>query len=163
MKRQLTLYTLAIGLLALGNSASAQQSSRKTDRQQRISGLVETGRYVFKARSAQSMSGHVRQLTSAYDLAITPDTLTAYLPYFGRAYSAPMDPSKGGIQFTSTHFEYQVDSLKKGGWSVAIRPKDVPEVQRLFLTISPDGYGSLNVTSSQRQPISFNGVIAQER
>lgn len=105
------------------------------------------------------MSGRTRQLTSEYTLEVVPDTVVAYLPYFGRAYTAPMDPTKGGIQFTSTKFDYKVDSLKKGGWSVKIRPSDVREVQDLNLQISSEGYATLNVTSTQRQPISFTGVI----
>lgn len=150
-------------LMAFSGAAFAQNaSSKQSDKKAKIQDLVASGRYVFKARSAQSMGGHTRQLTSEYDLKITPDTIEAYLPYFGRAYSAPIDPSKGGIQFHSTKFTYQVDSLKKGGWTVLIEPHDASDVQKLFLSISAEGYASLNVTSTQRQPISFTGIVVKK-
>lgn len=152
-----------MALMAFSGGAFAQSgASKKSAKIAEVREWVSSGRYVFKARSAQSMSGHTRHLTSEYTLEVTPDTVVAYLPYFGRAYSAPIDPTQGGIKFTSTKFDYQVDSLKKGGWSVKIEPSDTREVQRVNLQISSEGYATLNVTSTQRQPISFTGVIVEK-
>lgn len=152
---------LLLSLAAFSAPLSAQ--NRKADRQAEVQQLITSGRYQFNARSAQSMNGRTRQLTSPYDLKVTPDTVTAYLPYFGRAYTAPIDPSKGGIDFTSTKFQYNVGDQKKGGWTVTIKPGDTRDVQQMTLTVSADGYASLNVTSTQRQPISFMGVVAKTR
>jgi hypothetical protein len=105
------------------------------------------------------MSGRVRQLTPDYDLKITKSSIVSYLPYFGRAYSAPLDPTQGGIQFTSKDFEYTATPRNKGGWDVLIKPKDYRDVQQMTLTISSTGYATLQVTSINRQPISFNGYI----
>ena len=41
-------------------------------------------------------------LSPYYYLKVSKDTVVAYLPYFGRAYTAPADPTEGGIKFTST-------------------------------------------------------------
>lgn len=98
------------------------------------------------------------QLTSRYDLKITPDSVTAYLPFFGRAYSAPIDPTEGGIKFTSTDFSYK-KSIKKGNYEIEIIPRDTRDVRNLYLTISPSGYGSLRILSNNRTPIAFNGQI----
>jgi hypothetical protein len=163
MKPSIWSLALVLALTGLGLSCVAQSaSSRKQTRIAHIQELISSGRYVFRARSAQSMGGHTRQLTSEYTLKVTPDTVVAFLPYFGRAYTAPMDPTKGGIQFTSTRFTGNTDARKKGGWSVTITPNDVRDVQRLNLTVSTEGYATLNVTSTQRQPISFTGIIVDK-
>jgi len=58
-----------------------------------------------------------------------------------------------------TSFEYSVKTAKNGGWEITIVPKDKRELQRMFLTVSEDGYATLRITSSNRDPISFDGTI----
>jgi hypothetical protein len=77
------------------------------------------------------------------------------------AYSAPIDPSQGGIKFTSTKFEYIKQPGKKDGWDITIIPKDASDVQKLYLHVTSKGYATLQVTSTNRQPISFNGIIEE--
>lgn len=122
-----------------------------------------SGDYVFKAQSVSPGGGAYRHLTSIYTLQVSEDTLAADLPYFGRAYSAPINPSEGGIRFTSTEFELKKQSKKKGGWVVLLEPKDTRDVRQLTLTISEKGYALLQVTSNNRQPISFNGYIDKKK
>jgi len=105
------------------------------------------------------LRGRSRTLTSEYDVKINNDSLVSYLPYFGRAYQAPMDPSQGGIQFTSTSFSYEVNANGKNGWDVIIKPKDYQDVQQLSFTIFDNGSATLNVVSTQKDPISFNGNV----
>ncbi len=125
--------------------------------------LIANQQYVFYAQYAMPMSGRQRYLTSEYTLTVLKDTIQCDLPYFGRAYSAPMNPSDAGIKFTSTKFDYTIDSTKKGNWKVAIKPKDAQAVQVMNLTIFSNGTASLNVNSTNRQAISFNGYIAEKK
>jgi len=129
------------------------------DKKDKIKELVEAQSYVFKAQTALPMSGRTRQLTGEYNLQVAKDSLISYLPYFGRAYVAPMDPTKGGIQFTSRKFGYTVSNGKKGGWTISIKPTDAGDVRQMTLLLSEDGYGTLQVTSNNRQPITFNGYV----
>jgi len=137
--------------LALGIAAHAQSKS--------VKGLVESKTYVFKAQTALPMSGPTRTLTSDYDLRISPASIVSYLPYFGRAYVAPTDPSKSALEFTSKDFDYTSTPGKKDGWTITIKPKDYKEVRQMTLSISSEGYATLQVTSTNRQAISFNGYI----
>ena len=121
--------------------------------------LVESQNFVFKAQTAMPLSGRVRNLTSDYDLKISKEAVVSYLPYYGQAYVAPMDPSKNGLDFTSKDFNYTVTTGKKEGWTVTIKPKDYKDVQQMTLTISSAGYATLQVISTNRQAISFNGII----
>ncbi|HTI94274.1 MAG TPA: DUF4251 domain-containing protein [Puia sp.] len=153
------IFALLIFLTPFVTSAQSGTEDKKAAKLAAIKNMVESQNYIFKAQSASPMGGRVRQLTTDYDLKVTKETIVSDLPYFGRAYSAPMDPSKGGIQFTSKNFDYTLTPGKKDGWSVLIKPKDYSDVQQMTLTISSTGYASLQVISTNRQPISFNGAV----
>jgi len=122
--------------------------------------LIDSGNYVFHAQSAISMAGRVRQIETGYTVTITKSKITVDLPYFGEAYSAPLDPTENGIKMTSTVFDYSVKPRKKDGWNVMIKPKDDKQVQQIALTISSEGYIGAQVVSGNRQPITLNGVIS---
>lgn len=122
--------------------------------------MLDERNYIFKAQTVNPQQGRMRQLTPEYDLTVTRDTIISYLPYFGRAYSAPIDPTKGGIKFTSTDFVYEAKEKKKS-WEIRIRPKDASDVQDVYLTVFTNGRASLRVNSVNRQPISFNGYLVE--
>lgn len=129
------------------------------DKKQATKELIDARSYVFKAQTALPMGGRSRQLTSDYDVKVAKDSVLVYLPYFGRAFTAPLDPAKGGIQFKSKDFEYTINNKRKGGWDILIKPRDAGDVRQLSLMISEDGYGTLQVLSNNRQPIMFNGYV----
>ena len=127
-----------------------------------VKNLVDSKSFIFKAQTVLPMGGASRQLTPDYDLKLFGDSMVAYLPYFGRAYG-PINPNEGGIKFTSTDFEYNAKPKKKGGWEVSINPKDAKDVRQLFLSISSNGYASLQITSNNRQTISYHGYITSAK
>lgn len=139
--------------------SNAQES--KEDKYTTIKNMVEAKQYIFIAESALPVNGRMRQLSSGYKLELRTDTLISDLPYYGRAYTAPIDPAQGGIQFTSTNFEYTSTPGKKGSWDISIKPKDGKDVNRFSLYISKNGKASLQVTSNNRQAIFFNGYITE--
>lgn len=166
MKLHRIIYVIMIPALigiSLDRASAQKVNKQESSKEDKIQNLVQSGRYVFIARTVLPMSGRVRQLTTAYDLSVTPDTIHAYLPYFGRAYTAPMDPSEGGIRFTSTKFRYNITDAQKGGWNISIEPQDVRDPQKLTINISSGGSASLHVISNRRQAISFNGIIKEKK
>jgi hypothetical protein len=161
---------LAVSVLILSSwqplAAQTSRSEKKAAKVAEIKKMIENGNYVFEANYAIPQTGESRQLTYPYDLRVTKDSVIAYLPYFGRAFLAPSptDTEDGGIKFTSTNFKYVNEQHKKGGWDILIKPKDTNiadwrDVQQLRLNISSEGYASLQVISSNRDPISFEGNI----
>lgn len=128
---------------------------------QPVKALVDSQNYVFQARTAQSLHGNIHQLTTDnYTLKITKEKIVSDLPFFGRAYVAPMDPGQTGFNFTSKDFEYTVTPGKKDGWIVSIKPKDFKDVQKIQITISSAGYAGVQIISTSRDEISFDGVVS---
>ncbi|MBS1529349.1 MAG: DUF4251 domain-containing protein [Bacteroidetes bacterium] len=140
--------------------AQKADKDKKTNKEATIKHNIEAKHYTFVADYATPLRGGQKQLTSPYDLRVTPDSVISFLPYFGRAYfDVPYNPTDNGIKFTSTKFTYNAVQKKNGGWEITINPKDVKNLERLILYISRDGYASLSVTSVSRDFISFDGYL----
>nr|WP_294794752.1 DUF4251 domain-containing protein [uncultured Mucilaginibacter sp.] len=162
---------------------SAAQTTKAEKKAQKIADLkriVDSKNYVFKANFAQPMSGSSIPtsslsmgasgasipLTSTYDLTLSNDTLTAYLPYYGVAYTAPLNPQEGGVKFTTTKFDYTVTEKKNGNIQILFKPLNLQprapsDVVRMQLTVSESGYANLQLTLLNRQPISFSGTLEE--
>ena len=161
MKRLVILVLLI--LVATSGVVFAQEKKSKKERQQEqaeeVQKMVEAQDYKFVAQRALPMSGRSIHLTSVYDLRVSNDTISAYLPYFGRAYVAPRNPSESGIKFESKDFDYRIESAKKGGWNAFITIKDAGRRIGMVLNITASGSANLSVNDDTRQTISFNGDI----
>ena len=143
-------------MLAGAGLLHAQEKSELTTQQ-----MLETKNFIFKAQTVNPQRGRLRQLTSEYDVVVTNDTVIAFLPYFGRAYSAPINPSEGGIKFTSGKFGYSLAAGKKKSWTLKIKPDDIKDVQDLYFTIFDNKKATLLVNSLNRESILFNGYIIE--
>ncbi|HEU5054478.1 MAG TPA: DUF4251 domain-containing protein [Hanamia sp.] len=155
--RMRNLFYLAF-LTIFAVSCSSSRTATKPDLEE-ISNMVNTHRFTFVAERVNPLRGSSRPLTSYYDAEVRGDTLICYLPYFGRAYQAPIDPSKGGLDFTSHSFSYNVTLNDKDEWQVYIEPKDIQDVQQLYFQIFGNGTATLNVVNNNRDPISFYGHV----
>lgn len=162
-----TFGVLLISISCFGTTqAQTSKADKKAAKTAEIKNLIDKISYVFKANYVNPLRGNGKILTSDYDVTVTKDKLDVYLPYFGRAYAVPMGPEDGGVKLVTTHFDYKATQNKKGGWDILIKPKDkklmgAKDIQQLLFTLSSDGFGTLQITSFNRDPISFNGNIEE--
>ena len=153
----LTLLIISISLLLLTGCSSSKNIAPLE--QGEAFKLVDLRQFTFVADQVLPLRGRTRYLTSDYTISVNNDSLVSYLPYFGRATQAPMNPSESGLQFTSTNFSYNVAQRKNKQKEITIIPENKQGIQQLFFVIFENGSGSLSVTSTFRDPISFNGHI----
>lgn len=152
------------GLTLAMTACSTAQSTQKSDASGKVAQWIENRKYVFEVQTVLPMSGRTLQMGGqGYDLVILEDTVRSWLPYFGRAFQAPMNPTDPPMQFVSTDFEYSQNTNKSGGWDIVIKPKDARDIQQMNLTVSQEGYASLQVLSNNRQPISYNGIVVEKQ
>lgn len=148
-------------------ACSPPNQTAKQAKADSVSNWANGKNFVFHAQNALPQRGNNWPLTSDYTLTVTPDSIVAYLPYFGRAYTAPIDPSNGGIKFTSKKYDYST-AAKKGAWQIVVKPQDLPpfqntqSAQQLYINIGNSGYGSVQVVSYNREQITFNGYFASK-
>ncbi|CAL1519297.1 DUF4251 domain-containing protein [Chitinophaga sp. MM2321] len=165
MKSSFALKTVFIfSMIALTTGslyAQETKTQKKEEKAAEVKALIDSRNYVFVAQSALPMNGRTRQLTSEYNVTVTADSVVSYLPYFGRAYSAPYGSNKSPLDFKTKQFKYTSTPRKKDGWSISVKPTDQQDIQNINITVSSSGYGTLQVTSNNRQPMSFNGYIKE--
>lgn len=154
MKRRKSLLAFLIILLGGFPALHAQEKDAAETQQ-----MIDKKNFIFKAETANPQSGRTRQLTQEYDMTISRDKIICFLPYYGRAYSAPVS-TEGGIKFTSIDFSFDIKKVKKG-WEITIKPNDVTDVHQMYLTVFTGGRATLEVTSNNRQNISFNGHVVK--
>jgi hypothetical protein len=152
----LTALLVTLSISCAGTRTLSEDESAKASQ---INRQIESKNFTFKAQSATPLGGRYIQLTSEYDVRVKNDSLVTYLPYFGRAFVAPMNPSEGGIMLNSTSFQYNVENRKNGGWNIMITPEDTRDVRMLQFTVTETGNATLQVMSNNKQPITFNGYI----
>ena len=158
--KQLRILFQLFFLMTVFNAAFSQEvKQEESSKEASVRKMIESKDYVFIAQFVLPTRGPMRQLTSEYDLKVSKEEIEAYLPFFGRAYSAPMNASEGGIKFTSDEYDYKIKARKKGGWDISIKPEDVRDVRKLFLSVFANGDASLRVLSTNRETIAFNGYI----
>ena len=120
--------------------------------------MVDSKRFVFQAQSMTPLRGSMRTLSPGYTLKVSPDTITSDLPYAGRAYTAAYGSTDGGMKFKATDFDYTVKEKKKG-WSINIITKKVTGSPRVIISVFDNGNASIVISSSDRDSITYNGVI----
>ncbi|WP_214070813.1 DUF4251 domain-containing protein [Mucilaginibacter sp. dw_454] len=164
--KNLKLFCVTL-ICAVGLSPAFAQKPTKAEKKAakiaEITRLINSGSYVFKADYVIPNGIPSRNLTSDYDVTVTPNKLEVWLPFFGRAYAPPRDPTDGGIKLTTANFTNKVVN-KKNTWEITLTPKEqnppgVKDVRYLQLSVGSDGYASLRVTSLNKEPISFNGHV----
>lgn len=159
MKNYSLILTMLFGFLSLNLNAQDTKKQKQEATSQHIKAAIESGKFIFKAQSATPSKGGVIQLTSGYQVSVVPEEIVSDLPYYGRAFSGGYVGSDGGINFTSKSFTYSVKSKKKGGWDVTIIPSDVSQIVKVFISVTGGGYATMRITSTDRDAISYSGVI----
>lgn len=148
---------IALILPACGTSRSIAEKAQLTHE---IEQAVKLSDFTFKATYAYPTGYRSVYLTPYYEVKISPDTVKAYLPYYGRAYRAPIDPREGGFNFNSTEFTYQSASGKrKESWTADVTILDLDRPVTFHFEIWGNGTASLHVNDFNRQTISFQGVV----
>lgn len=151
---------LLCAIFILQACGSTRTAAEKQKLAADIAQAVETPDFTFKARHAYPTGYRSVYLSPYYDVKVSPDTVEAYLPYYGRAYRAPMDPREGGYRFTSTDFEYQTNpGSRDGNWEAVITINDLDRAVTFRFDIWDNGTARLDVTDTDRQQISFQGEI----
>ena len=82
----------------------------------------------------------------------------SYLPYFGTAYDAPYGGGNG-LDFKEPIKEYKAEQVKKNKTRITIKTDHESDHLTYTLEVFDNGNVSLNVISSRRQSINFNGTL----
>jgi len=152
-------------LSAFSFSASAQEKTKKELKQERelkkqneIKALIDSQNFVFEAQKATPQGGRLIQLDyNTYFLKFKTDNTTCDLPFFGRGYNVGYS-TDGGIKFEGKPENVRVES-KKNNTILKATVRGASDVYDLTFSIFYNGSTTLSVSSNNRGPISYDGVV----
>jgi hypothetical protein len=157
--KTISLLVLLGFFLGFSGFQEIDKKERKAKQRMEMAQLIENGRFRFVARSANSDLGHFNQLTSTYDLVFDSLQLKAFLPYYGRAYSAPYGGS-GGVKFDLTAGKIDKSwNERKKLYTITADVANSDDSYSIFLTAGLDGYAELKINFRNRRWISYSGII----
>jgi hypothetical protein len=130
------------------------------DTKEEIVQAINSDNWIFTAYNSNPQTGRPTSTLSGINEAkYTKDSLIVYLPYFGRLYSGSEAlNTRGPLDFTSTDLDVAKEK-KNNSWIVTIKPKDHNPVQAMYFTLYENGNAQLNITLTNRSPISYTGAI----
>lgn len=151
------IFLILIGAL-IGHTALLGQDTKPEVSP--IKDLVYAQRFIFVPKSIIPQSGGSKFINSYYEMKVTKEKITCYLPYAGRAYNAAYGQIEGPLDFSITDFSYKAVPGKKQNTEITIKPNgNATDVREMQLTVYDNGSAYMHVNFNNRQPVSFNGNV----
>jgi hypothetical protein len=161
MKTNQLFLTAVVAIVMLGLvSCSTFNAVAKNEKAQAIKTHIEERQYKIEVAQMFPMSGSSRSLTSSYSLAINGDSIQSHLPYFGKAYSVPYGGGQG-LVFEAPATDYTLNFNPKGTAEINLLARSQDDTYRYHILIFEDGNASIQVTSNNRQAISYSGKMKE--
>ena len=155
------LISLIIAVLTLASCATADKAARdqrRRDRAEKVAGAIESGRYRVGVRTAYPVRGGAVQVTGDYGLEVSGDSVTVYLPYFGRGFTLPYGGGRG-LNFKAAMAEYKVRRVKRDRTRVDFLTGNDEDIYRFTVDIFDNGQVTVDVQPQQRSRISYGGEL----
>ena len=164
MKR-IILFTLFITLIIPDLFAQEPVKSRKDRRAERqdkrmeeVKTMILDKSFVFIPSHAMPLGGGSIQLSHTFEAEIKGDSVFSYLPFFGVAYHVEYGGRNSAFDFSLPLENYEMEE-DENGYHINLEVKNKIDYITYSFHISELGYSTLNVTSTNRQAISFYGRI----
>ncbi|QGY47899.1 DUF4251 domain-containing protein [Maribellus comscasis] len=162
MKKLFVILVLLIPFALVNAQENKSRKERKAEKElqkkEKIKNLIDSQSFVFSASHALPMGGSSIALNHYFNAKIEGDSVYSYLPYYGVAYSAQYGQNKSPFNFDKPMEDYSVEK-EKDGYLIKFDTKNGNDYINYTIRVSESGYASLNITSTNRQSISFTGII----
>jgi hypothetical protein len=164
MKR-IFLITLFIALIypdLFAQEPAKSRKERRTERQEKrmeeVEKMIEDTSFVFTPSHAMPLGGGSIQLSYTFEAEINSDSIYSYLPFYGVAYHIEYGGRNSAFDFSLPLEKYEMEEDEKG-YRISLEVKNKMDYITYSFQISELGYSTLNVTSTNRQAISYYGRI----
>lgn len=162
------VFTLILTVFLL--SVNAQESTKKSRKQckeekqaeqiKKVSELVKNKTFVFNVHRAVPLCGDAVSLEYLYFVKLNNYIVNSYLPFYG--FESELSIENTPLNFTESFEDYSIkkeDNKYVINFSVPIENDNL----KFYFRISELGYAYLKITSTQKQPISFLGIIEEDK
>ncbi|WP_136468651.1 DUF4251 domain-containing protein [Flagellimonas onchidii] len=177
--KKITLLPLALLLFACGAN---RQPLATQDQIEDLNALVSEGSYRINVNTARPLAtgsinriansgllprgsnvGRINLVDTASYLRVFNDSVAADLPYYGeRQMGAPYNQDRAGILFKGVPQKFEViPNAKTSGYIVNFIINNATESFNVTVRLLPDLSSAINVNSSHRTAIWYNGLVSK--
>ncbi len=164
MKR-IILFTFLIGLILpdlFAQEPAKSRKERRTERQEKrmeeVKNLIENKTFVFIPTHAMPLGGGSIQLSYTFEAEVKGDSIFSYLPFYGVAYHVDYGSRNSAFDFSLPIEKYEMEE-DGNAYRINLEVKNKMDYITYSMHVSEMGYATLNVTSTNRQAISYYGRI----
>ena len=156
------LFSILLGSSAcamLSGCASAEErAARAAEQAAKVTKALEARDYKIAVNRMYPMKGSSRSVSYGYSVEVRNDSLIPYLPYFGGAYNVPYGGGKG-LNFSERIGSYRESQKNKGERQIEINVTNEEDTYIYLIKVFSNGNSSIDVTSRQRDHISYSGEL----
>lgn len=138
------------------------QTTPPSEQQKAIAARLESRDYTIAVDRMFPQNGRSRSLTGTYAVTIKGDSIYSHLPYFGKAYSVPYGGGEG-LNFKAPVTVYTLTYDAKGTAHISAEARTNEDRYRYRISVFTNGSSSIQVTSNNRQAISYQGNLEQPK
>lgn len=140
-------------------SSRLQGNEKLAEKERAIASLVSQKRLKIDVVMAHPMSGNTIPVTDGFTLELRGDSVASRLPYFGRAYSAPLTDGNA-FDFAAPITDFADEKGKNGARLITFGAKTIEDAFRFRVEVFGNGRAYIHVTTQKRQPINYDGEVA---
>ena len=156
------LFSILLGSSAcamLSGCASAEErAARAAEQAAKVTKALKARDYKIAVNRMYPMKGSSRSVSYGYSVEVRNDSLISYLPYFGGAYNVPYGGGKG-LNFSERIGSYRESQKNKGERQIEINVTNEEDTYIYLIKVFSNGNSSIDVTSRQRDHISYSGEL----
>ena len=163
MRNYFLLTSLLLSIVLSGCSLmKGMTSEEKKANERALHEAIEKRDFHIDVNHIIPGSGIPRTLSSGFTLDIRNENVKSHLPYEGIVTSVPFGGGEGLI-FESKIEKYESTFDSKGRTNIEFQTKTKEDLYVYRIQIYPEGKTSINVTSNNKQAISFKGNAVPRR
>lgn len=160
----LSLFVIILQCISFNSFAQDKKSEKRekiAEQEKMVKELLNSGAFGINVNRILPANGSSIHSNDGYFLKIKGDTISCYLPYFGKSRSPLIDPSNLRIEISNQKVKIKKSEMKKGGYSYKFtgNTDKTGEAFDFRITIYFSGSSTISVTPSLREFISYHGTI----
>jgi hypothetical protein len=150
------LTTLFITMYAQESTKQSRKEEKKAEQIIKINNLIESKTFAFNAHRVIPMCGDAISLEYLYFVKVNNSTISSYLPFYGFESEYSIDNTP--FDFTKTFYNYS-NKKEQSKYVINFNVPVENDNFNYYFRITELGYTYLKITSTERQTISFMGII----
>jgi hypothetical protein len=135
-----------------------RREQRQEKRMEEVKNLIENKTFVFIPTHAMPLGGGSIQLSYTFEAEVKGDSIFSYLPFYGVAYHVDYGSRNSAFDFSLPIEKYEMEE-DGNAYRINLEVKNKMDYITYSMHVSEMGYATLNVTSTNRQAISYYGRI----